>query len=108
MNNDNGFPPVDDGRNKITLDLSWIGPLLLCGAIAAALWYGGPFVHRWWDRMGEIRPHEYAQIEAWDNEYTHDYIQESLDDGVITGWEYTQVYWMLNDGWAERLKDDKK
>ena len=79
--------------------------LLIWALLIYGVYWAGPYVHRWWDRMCEIRPHEYAQIKEWDNEWTHDYIQESLSDGVITGWEYTQVYWMLNDGWADSLKD---
>ena len=97
---------VDDGRDHKKLDLAWIPALLVWAAILAGLWYGSPYVHDWFARMDEIRPHEYAELEGWDNEYTHDYIQECLaDDGQISRWEYRRVYWMLNDGWAERLKD---
>ena len=88
-------------------DFPRIPILLIWAAIIAGLWYGWPYVKRWDARMDEIRPHEYAHIEGWDNEWTHDYIQESLSDGVITNWEYNRTYWLQNKGLAERLKDKK-
>jgi hypothetical protein len=99
--------PVNDGREACPkLDLSWVPGLLLWAAIIAGLWYGGPCVKRWFARQDEIRPHEYAHIEQWDtNDWTHDYIQESLSDGVITNWEYNRIYWLQNKGLADSLKD---
>ena len=114
MNNDQWLDPNIERRKPDRAAGSAPGlcdkiiALGVVAAIIAGLWYGAPYVHRFFSRMDEIRPHEYAQLEEWDNEYTHDYIQASLaDDGLISRWEYRRTYWLQNKGLAERLKDKK-
>jgi hypothetical protein len=114
MNNDQWLDPNIERRpvtNTNSCDPGLGCALLVVAAVVAVvvamIWYGAPFVQRGWIRMDEIRPNEYAQIEEWDHDWNHDYIQECLSDGIITRHEYKRIYWSLNDGWVDRLKDKK-
>lgn len=61
----------------------------------------------WLVASSEIKPGHYALVAQWNNDFTHSYIEECLEDGQITFFEYEYIKEMYAESqsneWKRRL-----